>query len=121
MGKLEKTLLIVDDEVAALVIFESYFLDCGYQVQIASSGLEALEILEAHSFSVILSDLAMPEMDGLALCREIRKRGIQSTIIAITGHPDKFEFSACRDAGFDGYFSKPVDMDVLLNAVEEAV
>ena len=121
MGKTEKKLLIVDDEVAILVLYESYFQDMGYQVATASSGPEALEILESVSFPVILVDMLMPEMDGLQLCREIRNRGIRATMIAVTGYPTQFEFSDCRNAGFDGYLSKPVNMGMLFDVVEKGI
>ena len=117
MGTKEKKVLIVDDNVAILVLYDSFFKDAGYVVETAESGEKALEILTSQSFPVIVTDLSMPGMDGLELCREVRSRGFQGTLIAITGHSDKFEFSACREAGFDGYFQKPVQMEVLLEAV----
>ncbi|EFK09201.1 response regulator receiver domain protein [delta proteobacterium NaphS2] len=115
----EKKVLIVNDNVAVLVRYDSFFKDAGYVVETAASGEEALEILASQSFPVIVTDLSMQGMDGLELCREVRSRGFRGTLIAITAHSDKFEFSACREAGFDGYFQKPVEMEVLLEAVGE--
>ena len=117
MGAKEKKILIVDDNVAILVLYDSFFKGAGYVVKTAASGEEALEVLALQSFSVIVTDLSMPGMDGLELGKKIRSRGFQGRLIAITGHSDKFEFSACREAGFDGYFQKPVEMEVLLEAV----
>ena len=113
-----KHILFVDDNVAFLVVCESFFADLGYHVEIAASAREALQLLDSKPFWTIFTDLAMPEMDGLQLCREIRRRGFKGRVIAITGYPDKFEFSDCQKAGFDGYFSKPVEMEMLQDVLE---
>jgi CheY-like chemotaxis protein len=65
-------------------------------------------------------DLRLPGMDGRALCSEIRKNETDATIIAITGHADQFELMDCIEVGFDGYFLKPINLEVLYKVVEEA-
>jgi len=64
-------------------------------------------------------DLRLPGMNGLDLCREIRKDGSDAHIFAVTGYATKYEFSDCRNSGLDGYFTKPVDLELLYKIAKE--
>jgi DNA-binding response OmpR family regulator len=65
-------------------------------------------------------DLNLPGMSGVELCREVRRRKSIAVIYAVTGYTSVFEFAACRKAGFDDYFKKPVEVDRLIQAAEDA-
>ena len=65
-------------------------------------------------------DLKLPKMDGVELCKQIRKDRPLAVIYAVTGYPSLFELAHCREAGFDDYFIKPIDLEVLLKASEDA-
>ncbi len=115
-----KKILVVDDEEAVLRLFKMAFAKAGYEPVTASSGEEALEILKEEKILVIFSDLNLPGIDGLELCKEIKKNIPMAIIYAITGYASLFQLSDCRDAGFDDYYKKPVRLPVLLEAAEDA-
>lgn len=115
-----KKILIVDDEEAVLRLFKMSFERAGYEVVTASSGEEALDIIDDDKILVIFSDLNLPGIDGLELCRKIKKIIPMAIIYAITGYASLFQLSDCRDAGFDDYFKKPIRLPVLMKATEEA-
>ncbi len=115
-----KRILVVDDEKAILLLFEAAFTKLGYTVITTESAHEALTLLKKKEIPVMFLDLNMPEMDGVKLCREIRKDMPMAIIYAITGHPSLFELADCRDAGFDDYFKKPVNLSTLVKTAEDA-
>ena len=98
-----RSVLLVDDEyfirvrVRKCVDWQALGFD---MVADCESGREALELLEAHPFDLVVLDISMPIMDGLSLCREIRARGYDSQLVILTGY-DKFEYakSALYEAG----------------------
>jgi len=115
-----KRILVVDDETAIREMLERAFTKAGYTVVLAASGEEALSILEKENIQVIFLDLNLPGMDGLELCRHIRRDRPVACIYAMTGYASLFELSACRRAGFDDYFRKPIKLRSLFKAAEEA-
>ncbi len=114
-------ILIVDDEIPILLGFEDCFTRAGFDVTIASDGETALEAVRAHGFDACLIDLKLPDTDGLVLAQAILKRLPDARLIAITAYPDLFEFQTVRDAGFHGYFAKPVSAEAIVHAVEELI
>ena len=117
---MDKKILVVDDEVTILKLFKSAFEMKGYLVATAESGEEALGILKKEEIRVMFLDLKMPGMNGLDLCRKIRKTHAEARIFAVTGHPSLFQHSNCLGAGFDLYFTKPMNLDELLDTASEA-
>ncbi|MEN6620951.1 MAG: response regulator [Smithella sp.] len=113
-------ILVVDDEASIRDLFQSFFKEAGYDVFIAEGGQEALVILELQDIDVIFIDLKLFGMNGIDLCRRIHKTRPLSIIYAMTGWSALFEIDECREAGFDDYFEKPLDMDKLLLLVEQA-
>ena len=112
-------ILIVDDEVVTLMNLEEAFSTRGHDVLTAQDAEAALEIAQRIVFDVILLDLKLPKMSGLELCRKIRPIMPGARIFAITGYPSQFEFKTCREAGFDGYFAKPLHVQKILESVNE--
>ena len=113
-------ILVVDDEKDIRNMLEQAFAGVGYSVSTAASGEKALEILEQESIQVLFLDLNLPGMDGMELCRRIRKDRPMSIIFAVTGYASLFELRDCREAGFDDYFTKPVNMEDLYQAAHHA-
>lgn len=93
----------------------------GHSVSIANDGREVLRKMEEKSFDVILMDIQMPEMDGLETTLEIRGKekdsGDHIPIIALTAHAFEEDKERCLAAGMDGYISKPIRRDQLLEAI----
>ena len=117
---MKKKILVVDDERSIRDLFTDTFNDAGYEVRAAETGEQALEILKEERIDVIFLDLRLFGMNGIELCRKIRKTNPISIIYAMTGWAALFEIEECREAGFDDYFKKPVALDMLFKAVEDA-
>ena len=101
--------MIVDDDPIALEMLASFLQLAGYNVELASNGKEALEKMRHYTPRIVISDVDMPEMNGVELCRAIRNRqSIQYTyLILLTSHSDSDSVLLGLDAGADDYLSKP--------------
>jgi DNA-binding response OmpR family regulator len=117
---LKGKILVVDDEASIRELFSAVFIEADYEVIAAEGGTQALKILQLEDIDVIFLDLKLFGMNGIELCRQIRETKPVSMIFAITGWAPLFEIEECREAGFDDYFEKPLDMDMLLRLVAEA-
>jgi signal transduction histidine kinase/HAMP domain-containing protein/ActR/RegA family two-component response regulator len=112
--------LVVDDDHRNLFAMTALLESSHAEVVIATSGAEALRLLEASSdFDVVLMDIMMPVMDGYATIRAIREvdRFKNLAIIAVTGKVMTGERQRCIDAGANDYVPKPVDSDELVAAI----
>jgi CheY-like chemotaxis protein len=116
----EKKILVVDDEQMIRDVFAEAFGRARYAVQTAESAEEALEIMWKTPCWVLFLDLNLPGMNGVELCRQIRKDWAMAIVYAVTGYASLFEIHDCREAGFEDYFTKPVDLSVLLEAADHA-
>jgi PAS domain S-box-containing protein len=97
----------------------------GHKVQVAKNGLEALAALDEGAFDLVLMDVQMPEMDGLATTAALRARegvtGRRLPVIAVTAHAMKGDRERCLAAGMDGYVSKPLRPGELDRVIRELV
>ena len=114
-------ILVVDDERSIRDLFESALSEIGCEVYLAENGAEAFDILgKKKEIDLIFLDLKLFGTNGIGLCRQIRKMKPIVIINAITGWPGLFEIEECREAGFDDYFKKPISLDTLFKAVNDA-
>ncbi len=113
-------ILVVDDDKSIRDLLTKAFGEKGYTVKTAESGEAALEILKNGNFQLQFLDLQLPGMNGIELCRRIREDNPAAVLIAMTGYVSVFHLVECRDAGFDDYFVKPFNVQVLLKAAEDA-
>ena len=94
----------------------------GHSVALAETGVQVLSALEENAFDVILMDVEMPEMDGLAATRAIRQSekqtGRHQKILAVTAYAMQEDQDRCLAAGVDGYLSKPMTTEKMLGALE---
>jgi CheY-like chemotaxis protein len=117
---MERKILIVDDEAAARQVLEEMLSASGYEVASAAGAGEALNILAREDINVIFLDLKLFGVSGIELCRKIRTMKPMAIIYAVTGWAALYEIEECREAGFDDFFTKPVNFDVLLKAAADA-
>jgi CheY-like chemotaxis protein len=117
---MEKRILVVDDEAPIREMMAMFFTRAGYSVQTAQNAEEALALMKAYKYPVFFLDLNLPGMNGIELCRVIREDNPLNIVYAVTGYGTDFEVSECRKAGFEDYFTKPVELKVLLRAAEQA-
>jgi CheY-like chemotaxis protein len=113
-------ILVVDDEKAIINLLKQAFSRAGYDVRSAESAESALDILEKENIHVMFFDLNLPEMNGVELCKAVKKNMPMSVIYAITGYASLFELAECREAGFEDYFKKPVNISTLLGNAASA-
>ncbi len=117
---MKRKILVVDDDEAIRYLFQSLFPQEDYEVHTAQNAPEALQILENYSINVIFLDLKLFGMNGITLCRQIRQTNPVAIILAMTGWAALFDVDECRDAGFDDYFVKPLDIDLIFMTVQES-
>jgi EAL domain-containing protein (putative c-di-GMP-specific phosphodiesterase class I) len=115
------SVLLVDDEALLVRAYKRLLESRGFQVQTASNGEAAAAILAERRFSVILSDISMPGMDGLALLREVRKRDLDVPVLLMTGSPALETAMEAIDNGALRYLVKPIAQAKLLEVLENAV
>jgi len=117
---LEKSVLVVDDELLIRDLLYDFFLEKGYKVSVADSGPAALEKLGKQTFDVLLVDLKMPAMDGIEFIKEARKKKIETPVVIITGFPSlETALDALRQRVFD-YIIKPFNINQLFATVRRA-
>jgi CheY-like chemotaxis protein len=113
-------ILVVDDEEAIRSLFKSLFPEDVYDVHAVEDGREALLLLNNADINVIFLDLKLFGMDGITLCRQIRQTNPIAMIHAMTGWSVLYDLEECRSAGFDDYFVKPLDIDLIVSTVAES-
>ncbi|MEI7892955.1 MAG: ATP-binding protein, partial [Myxococcales bacterium] len=115
-----RILLAEDDKTNQLVA--SFMLrHLGCHVQVASDGVEALTALASSDFDLVLMDVQMPELDGLAATRQLRDLGGTNgriPVIALTAHAMQGFREQCMEAGMDDYLCKPIDRKALAQCLE---
>lgn len=113
-------ILVVDDHEVTRHLLQEVLVREGYSVFLAESGEKAVELIRAEQFPVILSDIRMAELDGLAVLREAKATAAGSVVILMTGFGSmEGAIKAIREGAFD-YVSKPFKMDDLKNLVSRA-
>ena len=114
-------ILVVDDEPSARSGLEKQLRQEGYAVDVAANGAAALELFGDHAADVVVTDLKMPEMDGVELCGKLREQDSQIPVIVVTAFGDVSSAVSAMRAGADDYLTKPVDFDALTLSIERAL
>ncbi len=115
---LQLRILIVEDAPDIQALLKHLLHQQGAQVEMANHGLEALSLLEAQSFDLIVMDIQMPVMDGIQATRILRAQGYGGPIMAITAHALQGEREKCMQAGFDDYLIKPLHVPQVLSTMQ---
>jgi DNA-binding NtrC family response regulator len=113
-------ILLVDDEVVFANNMSKLLTRRGYQVKAVNSGDEALRALMDNPFDVMVLDLKMPGMDGIATMQEMRKLGLSTEILILTGHGSIDTALEAIQLGAYDYVTKPVEIAELLSKIEAA-
>jgi len=115
--------LVVEDNPVNRKFVVALLMKWGHRVVIACDGASGIEALQRQHFDLMLMDVQMPVMDGIAAAHSIRaserERGGHIPIIAITAHARIQDRVRCLEAGMDRYLTKPIDSELLRNAIVE--
>lgn len=113
-------ILIVDDELRITRVLSMACTAQGYSVKSAADGTAALELLKSWAADLIVTDLSMPNLGGVELCREVRKLSQIPILVLSVRDQEKVKIQAL-DAGADDYITKPFQMDELLARIRAAL
>lgn len=108
-----QNILCVDDEPGILNVLSEMIAEFGYKCDIANDGLEALEKLKNSSFSIVITDLVMPNLNGVDLIREIVKEYPDIDTIAITAYNTKYQYTDLIEIGASDFITKPFHINEL--------
>jgi DNA-binding response OmpR family regulator len=110
----EPTVLIIEDDAAMLRGLSDNFRACGYRVHTAQDGREGLRAAVDQPSDLILLDIMLPNMNGYEICREVRRRELDSTIIMLTAKGQEDDIVRGLELGADDYVTKPFSIRELL-------
>ena len=117
---MENSILLVDDEEGIRIVLGISLRDMGYRVVTAENGQEALRIFKKESPAIVLTDIKMPEMDGIELLRRIKEHNPDTEVIMITGHGDMdLAIKSVKYAATD-FVAKPINDEILEIALNRA-
>jgi len=116
----KKNILVVDDEAQITRVLKTSLSSQGYGIRTAADGEEALQVIQDWSPDLIITDLRMPNMDGLDLCREVRKES-QVPIIVLSVKGEESIKVQALDAGADDYVTKPFSINELTARIRAAL
>jgi two-component system, cell cycle response regulator len=108
-----ENILIVDDDEKNLNLFGTYVNSCGFRYDTAEDGQAAVKKLESGHFTIVLTDIVMPRMDGIQLLKYIREHHPQIGVIVITGYVKSFTYTHVIKAGASDFITKPFCADEL--------
>ena len=120
----KKLILLVDDMASNRVVVKNALKQTGVKIIEAENGKQALDLFysESENIDLILMDIRMPEMDGHEATRQIRASGLPGAgdipIIALTAQRNKADAAEADDAGLNSYLGKPIEPEVLINALK---
>jgi DNA-binding response OmpR family regulator len=116
MTSTEQTILVVEDEEAIASFVAAYLQKDGFTVRTTGSGRAALEIVGAERPALVVLDLMLPDVDGVEVCRRIRRSG-ELPVLMLTARDDDLDKLAGFEAGADDYLTKPFNPQELVARV----
>jgi signal transduction histidine kinase/CheY-like chemotaxis protein len=113
-------ILLAEDNQVNQMLVTAILARAGARADVAGNGLEALEAMRSRAYDIILMDMRMPELDGLAATRRIRELGgaaAQIPIIALTANASQEDRRLCLEAGMNDFMPKPIDANDLIQKI----
>ena len=118
---MEERILIVDDDITFALMLRTWLSKRGFGVETASSAAAARTALGAGGFSLVLSDMRLPDEDGIALLQWMAGAGVTVPVIVMTSYAEIQNAVRCMKLGARDYVAKPVNPDELLKKIREAL
>lgn len=117
-------ILIVDDNELICIAFQEWLTEVGYQALAVSCAPEAVRLATQRPFDVVFTDLLMPEMSGVEVCRAIKSAWPQTQVVLISGHPEEIRVQGpafLQAGGYEEILRKPITLDVLLKVTRQLI
>ena len=114
---MKQRILVVEDETAIASVLDALLTEAGYEVTLATDGVQGLQAFHRQPFSLILLDLMMPQVDGYTVCRQIRQES-QVPIVVLTALDGEDAQVKAFQLKADDYITKPFSLQVVLLRVE---
>ena len=114
MGQLRKILLVDDEDDLREALSEQLVTTEDFDVFEAATGADAMQKVKDTHFDLVILDVGLPDTDGRELCRLMRKQGVKSPVLMLTGHDSDSDTILGLDAGANDYITKPFKFPVLL-------
>lgn len=111
-----QNILIVEDDLSIQDLLQDYIKEAGYNVYVATDGVEAISLFSIHTFHLVLLDIMLPKIDGYGVCEVIRKQS-KVPIIFVTALDDESNQIKGFDLLADDYVTKPFSMPVLMRKI----
>ena len=115
------TVLLIEDSAFQRKVVSSIVKDLGYDVITADNGYEGIERILTDKPAVILSDLLMPEYDGVWVLEQMKAKSIKTPVIIVTSDVQTTTKDRCMALGACGFMNKPVQKDLLKSEIEKAL
>lgn len=114
-------ILVVDDDTSFCLLLKTFLQKRGYDVVTAFNGNDALQELNKDFFDIVLTDIRLPDSDGLEILKSITQKGLKTQVILMTGYTDiKTAVNAMKIGAFD-YVGKPINPDEILHTIQQAL
>jgi PAS domain S-box-containing protein len=119
----KERILFVDDERSLAELGRAMLVKLGYRVRVMTSSLEAFETFRAepNSFDLLITDITMPQMTGDVLAKQVRRVRPDFPVIVMSGFSERMNQEKAKDAGIDGFISKPMMLGDLATAIREVL
>ncbi|MCB2201341.1 response regulator [bacterium] len=117
----QRSIMVVDDELLIRDLLYDFFTGQGWSITVAESGSKALELLERQSVDLVLSDIKMPDMDGLQLAEELRRSHPETPVVLMTGYPSVESAVSALRARVEDYVIKPFNINQLFKLIDSTI
>lgn len=107
MDCMNEKVLIVDDEASIVTLLKFNLEKAGFVTDVAYDGLEAIRKTDKNNYDFIILDLMLPEMDGIEVCKQLRRNKIDTPVLMLTARDEEFDKILGLEIGADDYLTKP--------------
>jgi DNA-binding NtrC family response regulator len=121
MNMEKPSILVVDDELLIRDLLYDFFTGQGWSIAVAEDGEKALEMTRSRDFDLVLTDIKMPEMDGLALSAHLKQSHPDMPVVLMTGYPSVETAVTALRTKVDDYIIKPFNINQLYKLIESKV
>lgn len=114
-------ILVIDDEDIVLISCKRALMPEGYEVYVVKRGADGLKMLEDEAFDIVLTDLKMPDIDGIEILRLIKRKWTDVEVIIITGYQTLETGVKAIKLGAYDYIEKPFTPEQIISAIQKAI